>query len=287
VSYSRYSTADDPPPTTTGWDRWAEDYAALGTSSTYTLAKQLVHEIVDTVSPPPRGRHAWVLDFHCGAADDVLRFLSKGWHVVGCDGSSGMLRVAAARCATALDSGHLELWRGRAEDLGLDSFEDRRFELVFSTTGGFAYLDDDQFVRAHRVLASMMAPGGAMVIAHLTPFCLAETLYHLSHLRLRRAIERWPGVVRVTVRGEPLVMRLRSARRIQQLLAGVVHIDRMAPLLWCAPPFQSGFVAPGPRSLAVLRAIERRTASMSALARLADQVVCVARPFNSSSNSAR
>ena len=97
---------------------------------------------------------------------------------------------------------------------------------------------------------------------------------------------RWRRRVPITVRGEPLVMRLRSAGDVRRLLTGVVQIDRLAPLLSITPPFQSGF-SPGPRSLAVLRAIERRAARVDALARIADQVVCVARSLRSSSNSAR
>jgi hypothetical protein len=198
-----------------------------------------------------------------------------------------MLGAAARRCAAALDSGHLELWRGSAEELAPDSFRARRFDLIFSTTGGFAYLDDEQLVRVHRLLAEMLAPGGVMVIAHLTPFCVAESLYHLAHLRVGRAIQRWQRLVPVTVRDEHMMMRLRSPRQLRQLLTGVVEIDRMAPLLACTPPFQSGFVVPGSRALAALRAIERRTARISALAALADQVVCVARSRSSSANSAR
>lgn len=286
MSYLRYHLAPSPAPPTGGWDRWAEDYAALGANATYALGKELLHAQVREVAPLPRGREGWVLDFHCGAGDDLAQFLAQGWHAVGCDGSAGMLRAAAARCAPEMASARLELWHGRAQELGSSSFEGRRFDLVFSTTGGFAYLDDQQFVRVHRVLASMVAPGGVMVIAHLTPFCLAESLYHLLRLRLGRAVQRWRGRVHVTVRGEEMLMRLRSPSHIRRLLTNVVHLERVMPLLWCTPPFQSGFV-PGPRVLSVLRAIERRTAHTSALAMLADQVVCVARPFNNSSNTVR
>ena len=83
-----------------------------------------------------------------------------------------------------------------------------------------------------------------------------------------------------------MLMRLRSARRIRRLLDGVMRVERLSPLLWCTPPFQSGFTA-GPRTLAVLRALERRSARISALAAVADQVVCLARPLDSSSNSVR
>jgi len=287
VSYQRDRLAGSPPPAATGWDAWAEEYGALGTSNpTYALAKELLHARVDEVAASPLGREAWVLDFHCGAGDDLARFLARGWHAVGCDGSGGMLRAAAARCASEVNSGRLELWRGRAEELEPSSFEGRRFDLVFSTTGGFAYVDDELFVRLHRLLASMLVPGGVMVMAHLTPFCAAESLFHLLHLHPKRAVERWRGRVPVTVRGEQMVMRLRSPRHIRRLLAGVVQLEDLTPLLWCTPPFQSGFV-PGPRARAALKAIERRTAHFGALAVLADQVVCVARPLDSSSNTAR
>lgn len=283
----RYRLESSPALATTGWDAWAEDYGALGTSNpTYALGKELLHRLVDEVVAPLRSQEASVLDFHCGAGDDLARFLARGWHAVGCDGSSGMLRAAAARCGPEASSGRLELWHGRAEELGPSSFAGRRFDLVFSTTGAFAYLADDLFVHVHRLLAAMLVPGGVMVMAHLTRFCAAETLFHLLHLRPRRAAERWRGGVPVTVRGEQMLMRLRSPRHIRRLLAGVVQLERLTPLLWCTPPFQSGFV-PGPRALAALGAIERRTARIGALALLADQVVCIARPRNTSSNSAR
>lgn len=287
MTYLRYRLSTAPPSAATGWDAWAEDYATLGTSSpTYALAKELLHARVDEVAPPPIDWEAWVLDFHCGAGDDLARLLARGWHAVGCDGSPGMLRAAAARCASDASRGRLELWHGHAEELGPGAFDGRRFNLVFSTTGGFAYLDDDLFVRVHRLLAAMLVPGGVMVMAHLTRFCAAESVYHLFRMRPARAVERWRGRVPVTVRGEQMVMRLRSPRHLRRLLRGVVALEHLTPLLWCTPPFQSGFM-PGPRVLRALQAIERRTAHTGALALLADQVVCVARPRDSSSNNAR
>ena len=79
-------------------------------------------------------------------------------------------------------------------------------------------------MRVHRLLATMLVPGGAMVMAHLTRFCAAESLFHLLHLRPRRVVERWRGRVPVTVRGKQMLMRLRSLCHIRRLLAGVVHL---------------------------------------------------------------
>lgn len=275
----RYPGPGAPAPGATGWDAWADDYAALGARNPmYALGKELLHELVDEVVPPRAG---WLLDFHCGAGDDLARFLARGWHAVGCDGSPGMLAAAATRCAGELAAGRLELRLGRAEELDAGAFDGRRFELIFSTTGGFAYVDDAELVRLHRLLAAMLAPGGKLIVAHLGPCCAAESLYHLARLRPRRAVERWRGRAAVKVRGQEMLMRLRSPRRLRRLLDGVVRIERLAPLLVVSPPFQSGF-APGPRTLAALRVVERRASRAGELvAALADQVVCVASSPNS------
>ena len=118
MSYVRYSPARAPAPAASGWDAWAAEYAGLGNSNpTYALGKELLHELVDAVSPPPGNRPAWVLDFHCGAGDDLTRLLARGWRVVGCDGSVGMLHAAAARCPADLSSGRLELWHDMARSV--------------------------------------------------------------------------------------------------------------------------------------------------------------------------
>ncbi len=275
----RFDPSAAPPPSNAGWDAWADEYATLGAiSPVYALGKELLHGIVDEILPARPGRR--VLDVHCGAGDDLERFLARGWRAVGCDGSPGMLRAAAARCPAELGDGRLELWLGRGEELEPGTFGDQRFDLVYSTTGGFTYLDDESFVRVHRALAGKLVPGGVMVVAHLGPFCAAESLYHLLRLRPRRAIQRWRGEVPIEVRGERLLMRLRSPARLRRLLGGVVELERVAPLLVCTPPFQTGFV-PGPRTLAVLRALEEQALGSRSLAWLADQVVCVSRPLRS------
>ena len=115
-----------------------------------------------------------------------------------------------------------------------------------------------------------------MVLAHLTPFCLAESAYHLSRLAPRAAVKRWRGLVPIEVRGQPMTMRLRSPRRLRRLLNGTVRIERLLPLLVLTPPFQTGFQPPG-RVLPWLERLERAATAAAPLAALADQAVCIAR----------
>ncbi len=277
MPYAPYDPARPQPSTAIGWDAWADDYARLGVdNAVYALGKRLLHRIVEQVAPRPSDRERWALDFNCGAGDDVERLCRRGWRVAGCDGSPGMLRAAAVRSGRELRDGRVELWHGRAEELATTSFGGRRFDLIFSTTGGFTYLDDAAFVETHRTLAEMLDSDGVMVLAHLTPFCLAESAYHLARLSPRAAAKRWSPQVAIDVRGQSLTMHLRSARKIRHLLAGTVRIERMVPLLVCTPPFQSGF-RPGRRLSAFLEAVERTAGRFHELAAIADQVVCVAR----------
>jgi SAM-dependent methyltransferase len=275
VSFTRYEPERAPASSASGWDAWAGEYAQLGeTNAGYALGKRLLHEIVERFVSFPVDRRLRVLDFNCGAGEDVGRFLARGCQVVGCDGSPGMLHEAAVRNAADLASGRLELWLGQSETLAPASFGSRSFDLIFSAVGGFAYLDDAMFVQVHRVLAGMLAPGGVMILAHLTPFCLADSVYYLSRLSPRAAVKRWRGVVPIEVRGQSLTMHLRSARRIRALLAGHVPIDRVLPLLVCTPPFQTGFRPTG-WTASWLQVLDRAAIGFPSLSLIADQVVCI------------
>ena len=250
-----------------GWDAWAAEYATLGaTRPTYTLGKRLLHALVDEVAPRP-GR---ALDFHCGAGDDLVRLRARGWRVAGCDGSPGMLAAAAAHCPDA------ELWLGRAEELTPDALggAHRRVVGEHHPAAGSQHRDQGAMGADERGVAQVGEASRRRqdeIVA-----CAAETIYHLARRAPRRAFERWRGEVAVDIRGQPLRMRLRSPAALRRLLAGVVVIERLAPLLVVTPPFQSGY-RPGPRALAALRTVEERLRHVAALAWLADQVVCVAR----------
>jgi SAM-dependent methyltransferase len=276
MTFVPFDPSTPAPVAASGWDAWAREYARLGkTNPGYALGKEILHALVDEVAPPPASQASWVLDFNCGAGDDLERFLARGWNAVGCDGSAEMLRCAAERSARERSAGRMELWMGEAADTQACCFG-RQFDLVFSTTGGFAYLDDEAFVRVHRALAAMLRPGGLLVLAHLTPFCVAETLYYLGHGSPRQAVRRWRRELPIEIRGETMRMRLRSPSQLRRLLRDVVRIDAIVPLLVLTPPFQTGFVPRGP-TLAALRKVERAVARVTALAAVADQAVCIAR----------
>ena len=239
TGYRPFDPMDAPGTSPIGWDAWAEEYAQLPRlNAAYRFSKRLLYQVVDAEVDGRRGLD--VLDFNCGCGNDFGHFLDTGHRIVGCDGSSGMLRVAARNHENAVEAGALSLFLGRAEHLSNESFGDRRFDLILSATGGTAYLDDKHLRELHRVFVSLMKPGGVMVVTHLLPRCLGESLWHLAHARPRAALRRWRTRLAVCVKGEMMTMYLRSVSDLRRHLADVAPPDRVVPLNIVTPPFQAG-----------------------------------------------
>jgi SAM-dependent methyltransferase len=239
TAYRPFDPKDAPAASATGWDAWAEEYAELPrVNAAYRFSKRLLYQVVDSEIGGRQGLD--VLDFNCGCGNDFAHFLDAGHRIVGCDGSSGMLRVAARNHEDAVRNGDVSLFVGRAEQLSIESLDGRRFDLIFSATGGTAYLDENQLREIHRAFLSLLKPGGVMVVTHLAPRCVIESLWHLVHARPRAAIQRWRTRISVTVRGEVMTMYLRSVSELRRHLAVVAPPDRIVPLNIVTPPFQAG-----------------------------------------------
>ncbi len=231
-----------------GWDTYAYEYSQLPhTNITYRLGKEFLYKALErNVLPyleekPPK--KITVLDFNCGSGNDFEFFLKKGYNVVGCDGSFGMLLMAYRRYKRYIDAGRVVLYLGRSEELSVKDFSDYQFDFIFSTTGGFSYVNDSELVREHLVLSKRLADSGLIFTAHLTPYCGADTLYYLYRGNIKAAFFRWKKKVNIIVKNQPLTMYLRSYLKIHSLLKPFFHILTFIPLLIVMPPFQTGYRA--------------------------------------------
>ena len=239
-----------------GWDAWAEDYAQLPRNNpTYRFSKRLFYDVLDSELGLKKGLA--VLDFNCGCGNDFEHLLSAGHRVVGCDGSTGMLAVAARRHPEAIANGVVILYRGQAQELTVDAFEGHRFDAIISATGGMAYLTDDELQRVHAVLSALLKPGGCMIITHIPPRCLIESLYYLLHARPRAALKRWRTRLEISVRSETPTMYFRSRCDLERILNEVAPADRLVPLNVLTPPFQTGYRLPD-RLAGMMIKVERR-----------------------------
>ena len=254
-----------------GWDKYALDYANLLIPNTvYYLTKELAHTIVDRFRPE---KDVKVLDLNCGNGNDFPFLLGRGWAVYGCDGSKGMLNKAAETYRSDVDKGNLKLFHGMLEELDEDSL-DQKFDLIYSITGGFSYIDDDVYKATMTRISKLLSPTGVLITCHLTPFCLSEMIYWFLKLRPKRAFLRMKQTLEVNIKGKPYKMFLRSAPRLQKLTVPSLQLQAVLPLLAFTPPFQTGF-RPHRRTLARFKKLELQSLKYPFLATIADQVVLV------------
>ena len=243
TTFKRFDPTEPHALSSVGWDAWAEEYAELPRlNSTYRFSKRLLYDVIE--GELRKDAPLDVLDFNCGCGNDFGHFLGAGYRAVGCDGSAGMLSVAARRYDDAVSDSRVALYHGQAEALTVDAFDGRRFDAIISATGGTAYLTDSQLQRVHATFLALLRPGGCMIITHLMPRCLTESLYYLLHAHPRVALRRWRTTLEISVRSEPLTMYLRSARYLERILGDVAPADRLVPLNVLTPPFQTGFQLP-------------------------------------------
>lgn len=258
---------------TSGWDRYALDYCRLLQPGTvYTLTKELMYAILDRHMDLQPGMQ--VLDLNCGTGNDFPYFLSRQLEITGTDMSAGMLNKAAEQYGS---SASVTLLQGSLEALDTDALGDKKFDLIYSVTGGFAYVDNAELLRVFRALSAHLKPGGRIITAHFSRFCAAEAWYFLSRLQLRRGLVRLRKKLRIGIKDQYYHMHLRSRKEMQRLLQDDFDIDAVHPLLAVTPPYQTGY-KPDPVRLEQARQKELRLLDKPYYADTADQFVIVCRP---------
>lgn len=258
---------------TTGWDKYALDYQNLLVKDTiYYLTKEIIHRMVDNAVGVEEKNNFKVLDVNCGTGNDFPFFFERGWKVVGCDGSAGMLNKAYEKYESYTKKGQMKLYQGMIESLEENDFNLGQFDLIFSVTGGFAYVNDEQLEKINRELINFLKPGGKMVIAHLNRFCLPEFLHRIY--RLKNPFLRSGKIIKVKIKNEEHKMHLRSAGQLRKLYSPVLKEIKVLPLLAVTPPYQTGY-RPGKHMLNRLKKCDLKFRNFPIFNSIADQVVVV------------
>jgi SAM-dependent methyltransferase len=261
-----------------GWDQYALSYADLLQPDTiYQLTKDLAHEVVRHYMPD--GQRKQVLDFNCGTGNDFPYFLSNGFHVTGVDGSKGMLNKAVEKHYSEWQSGQIVLCHMQSQSLDNHSFQPDQFDLIYSITGGFSYLSDDETRRVNEHLTRFLKPGGFMITGHLTPFSLGECWHYLRLGKMKMSLMRLKRTFSVPIKGETHTMYLRTVRQLKMLQPEPLRFCAAHPIMTTTPPYQTGYT-PRKERLARHRKKELKRLFQPHYNAVADQVMLVMqKPF--------
>jgi SAM-dependent methyltransferase len=257
---------------TNGWDRYALDYEKLLVNDTvYYLTKEVMHRIVERELKGKTGELN-VLDINCGTGNDFPFFFERNFKVTACDGSKGMLNKAHENYEDYIKNGRLKLLLGLSEEMTKDTFPAGQFDLIFSITGGFSYIDDKQLTKINEVLKTFLKPDGLMIVAHLNHFCLPEMLYRL--LRFKNPFYRNKKQLSISIKDTPFTMYLRGGKQLKECYASSFSKIKLFPLLAATPPYQSNY-RPGKKLIQFHRSLEYQLSKSSFFSGIADQIVVV------------
>lgn len=255
-----------------GWDKYALDYQNLLVKDTvYYLTKEMMHLIVDKETDAS-GKCLKVLDVNCGTGNDFPFFFDRNWQVDACDGSPGMLNKAAENYNAYLENGHLNLYLGLLEELENNSFEGEYYDLIFSVTGGFSYVDDEQLMSINKKLKGFLKKDGKLIVAHLNSLCLPEMIYRA--LKLKNPFYRLKSRLNVNIKNEDHFMYLRNPGQLKKIYLPDFGNIKFYPLLALTPPYQSNY-KPTTSKLNAFRRVEKSIVDMKIFSRIADQIVTV------------
>ena len=256
-----------------GWDKYAIKYAALLKPDTlYYLHKQVMYDYLNKkILPQFAGKKIKVLDVNCGTGNDFPYWLENSELLVGIDGSPGMLNKAHEIYDSAITAGKLKLHQGMLQDINAGSLGEKKFDIIYSITGGFSYITDEELAHSFKVLKTMLSPGGIIITAHLNTFCLPETIAYLLQGKWSRAKLR---LNRNIVFKDGNILRLRNKPRLKKLLSPYFESLQFLPLICIAPPYQTD-ISFSRGTLRFLKKAENRMVDMNVGIPWADQIVVV------------
>ena len=256
-----------------GWDRFALDYVNLSIpNSIYSLTKKIMYEIIN--KNIVLNEKSQVLDVGCGTGNDFNFFLSKKAHITAFDMSDGMLNKSYEIYKEQIKSKKIILLKGRLEDFDEAAIPSEKYDLIFSITGGFAYIDNTQLVQVFKILKTKLKPHGKIITAHFNRHCLFESLFYLLRLRFKLSNQRNKDQIKVNIKDEKMTMHLYSVQKILNLFSENFKEIKVYPLLALTPPYQTGY-KPIKSIFNIHKSLEMKILEFPFFAKIADQIAIV------------
>lgn len=163
------------------YNQWAPDYDAFISGIDY---EAWLGEIIVPALKRAGLRKGRLLDVGCGTGETFLPMLKRGWEVVGCDLSEGMLEIARGKVGEQV---RLEV----ADMRQLPKFGE--FELVWALNDPVNYLTEEgDLERAFLAMATNLAVDG-LVLFDVNTFFHMENLFAVGK-GMQRERGRWDGL---------------------------------------------------------------------------------------------
>jgi ubiquinone/menaquinone biosynthesis C-methylase UbiE len=219
-------------PAVAAFDRIAASYDEQFTQTVIGRAqrKQVWKRLLEAFAPGDR-----ILELNCGTGEDARFLAARGRRIVACDGSAEMIKVASARAQQEAADAEVSFQHLSNENLRLLS-RSQLYDGAYSNFSGLNCLPDLQPVA--RDLASLIRPGGHVLICLWSRVCVGELVWYLLHGETSKAFRRFSGKAQARIGGFTIPVSYPTVGEVQRAFAPWFELkDRRAIGLFVPPSY--------------------------------------------------
>jgi ubiquinone/menaquinone biosynthesis C-methylase UbiE len=212
------------------FDRVAASYDEQFTRTVIGQAqrKQVWKRLLKAFGPGDR-----VLELNCGTGEDAAYLAACGRRILACDASAEMIKVANTRAKREAKGGDIAFQHLSNEDLRF-LFRKRPFDGAYSNFSGLNCVSDLRPVA--RELASLVRPGGHLLICLWSRVCVGELVWYLLHGQTQKAFRRFSGKAKAQVGGVTISVSYPTAGEVQGAFAPWFELERRQAIGLFVPP---------------------------------------------------
>ena len=209
------------------------------------------------------GQH--LLELACGTGEDALWLVQQGLTITATDGSPEMLTITQHKAKQAGLESHIT-----THPLTLQSFLHPPpipllpvpFDGLYSNFGGLNTISDWHSLA--KGIASLVRPGGNVVLVLMGPLCLWEISWYVLHGQIKLATRRWREDATAVIGQSQIPIWYPSARRLRHDFAPwFQHLATESLGLWLPPSYLGHFVEKRPSLFHYLNQLEKATARLT------------------------
>jgi ubiquinone/menaquinone biosynthesis C-methylase UbiE len=259
---ANFSTAGE------AFGRIAASYDDLFTRTVIGQAqrKQVWKRLLQAFAPGDR-----ILELNCGTGEDAAYLAARGRRIVACDASAEMIKVANTRAQRETKRGDIVFQHLSNEGLRL-LFRGRPFDGAYSNFSGLNCLSDLRPVA--RDLASLIRPGGRVLICLWTRVCVGELVWYLLHGQTQKAFRRFSGKAQARVGGLTIQVSYPSVGEVRRAFAPWFELeDRQAIGLFVPPSYVECWARKHSVMVGYLEKLDETFAGFPVLRDLGDHVL--------------
>lgn len=216
--------------TANAFDRVAGSYDELFTRSSIGQAQrsQVWRRLLQAFAPGER-----ILELNCGTGEDARFLARQGRRILACDASAAMIDVAAARTKMEAAGADITFRRLANEDLNILPRQ-KPFDGAYSNFSGLNCAADLGPIAQN--LASLVRPGGRVLLCMWSRVCVWEIVWYLLHGRSNKAFRRLSGRATARVGELTITVCYPTVREVQRAFAPWFALERRRAIGMFVPP---------------------------------------------------